>query len=459
MKTPSKLAICGTLWLALSAAARADNLDAALYRESPKVMQYLRDHGYRNVGILKFRVQKGTHQPSFRVGPLNTNLPTRLENALVLRDKDDNPIGIIHDADKVAQDLRIASYTTDPGMARLFQTRFPLAWGDTKVQADAFLTGLVRVPANFKTATVIIQAFTAKSTKPDPVVSFTVETDRSLLDDLGQSFVLNSRSVKSRRTSRALDLEAAEESAKEENSPSPRPDAPSGDRPLLFEIRYDSQPQQLEPQGGDKYRVAEPQEPQKVTFYMKNVSGEQIGVVVMLNGKNTIYQEENEPVKCSMWILDAGTEYDIQGFQLDREDRAPFKVLSPEASEAMAYSDNLGLISVYVFRSSSNPPEDKNIERPGQSSEDGKNFGRSISLRKPLQKGHEVHARSLKERKQALAKAPEKSKAPEKRQTKRDRGVVDAGPDREKAPVIVVEFPNPEQQMAMQIRYYDPKRR
>ena len=44
---------------------RADNLDAELVKQTPGILNYLRDHNYANVGVLKFRVKKGTELPAF----------------------------------------------------------------------------------------------------------------------------------------------------------------------------------------------------------------------------------------------------------------------------------------------------------------------------------------------------------------------------------------------------------
>ncbi|HKI18670.1 MAG TPA: hypothetical protein VKA15_12365, partial [Isosphaeraceae bacterium] len=41
--------------------AHADNLDAALLKHAPEMINYLRDHHCRNVGVLKFRVHKAGH--------------------------------------------------------------------------------------------------------------------------------------------------------------------------------------------------------------------------------------------------------------------------------------------------------------------------------------------------------------------------------------------------------------
>src|SRR5262245_37277207 len=70
------------------APARADGIDYKLPSQAIKVMNYLQEHDYHNVGVLRFRFQKG-NQELFNVGPMNNNLATRLENALVSRLSDD----------------------------------------------------------------------------------------------------------------------------------------------------------------------------------------------------------------------------------------------------------------------------------------------------------------------------------------------------------------------------------
>src|SRR3954447_13672273 len=106
----------GVVALALAAtalaasAARADNLDAALVKHAPEIMAYLRDHKCQNVGILKFRVHKGNQPTGFKVGPLNDNLPGRLEFALIRATSTQDPVGIIHDASHVASARKLPRY-------------------------------------------------------------------------------------------------------------------------------------------------------------------------------------------------------------------------------------------------------------------------------------------------------------------------------------------------------------
>lgn len=445
-------------WLVVSCGARADNLDAALLKQAPKVMQYLKDKQYQNVGVVKFRVQKGKEPLTFRAGPLNSNLASRLENALVLMNDKEKPVGIIHDADKVAHDRRLSSYSSDAGMGKLFEQHFPLAWGDRTVRADAFLTGTVRVPADMKTANVTIQAFAPNASALETVATFTVDVDRALLNDLGQSFSLNARSLT--KKTRALDLEASDDAATRDQTPGSA-STQTSEKLLDFEIRYNGQRQTYaaDPQNGGEMVVAEPQEGQKVTFLLKSTAKDTIAVALMINGKNSLYEQEVEPVACKKWILDPGVEVEIKGFQFDAATMKPFRVLSPAESESMAYSDNLGLISVFVFRSMKDkPPEpddSKNIAKGDDSEPTGsgsfKNFGRNISLRNPAPTPITQKTRSLKDRQELLAKQVPGFFG--------KRGLLGSEATREQSQVEVVAFPNPEQQQALVIRYYKPKGR
>src|SRR5258708_1361522 len=170
-----------------------DNLPAQAY----KVVKFLKKNGYQNVGVLKFRVQKDSEPESFHVGPLNVAMATRLENSLLLMNDKTDPIGIIHDAGRVAASKKEkATYLTPQGCDKLFRYEYPLAWGTKMVEADAFLTGVVRVNLVKRTTTVTIEALDRKAKKLTPVTSFEVRTDRSILTDVCTNFVLNKRQIR-----------------------------------------------------------------------------------------------------------------------------------------------------------------------------------------------------------------------------------------------------------------------
>lgn len=446
-----------TLWIGCVPLVYADNMDGAILGQAKKIRDYLRDHQYQNVGVLKFRVQKANAAPSWRIGPLNINLASRLENALVLINDPEKPLGIIHDADRVAQERHLPNYATDAGMEKLFQQKFPLAWGNQSVQADVFLTGLVRVAADLKQVTVSVHAFAPNASQLSPVVTFTVLIDRELLNDLGESFFLSSRSLNNKRT-RALDIEAAEDAAVREKSQG-ESSVQTSEKLFDFEIRYDGKPQTVSPnpQEPGKFIVAEPQQGQKVTVFIRSLAQERIGVALMINGKNSLYEEEGEPRTGRKWILDPTGDdntNEIMGFQVDENNTKPFRVLSPAESEAMQFTENLGLITFAVFRTSKDKPPDpdqKNVQKGDVPADTAMNFGRDLSLRNPPPHTTK-RGRSLKEQQAVLVKqVPGWGK--------KGRGLIGAEDTLQTFQVYKVEFPNPEQQQLVVIRYYSVKGR
>src|SRR5262245_45697624 len=186
------------LGLALPTASRADNLDRELLKQAPRVLTQLAQRGYRNVAVLPFRVQKGSRKARLDTAPLSVTMPTRLENAPTL-DNDDNErkaIGIIRAAGPAASQARVsAGFSTPDRRRNLFKFRsYPLAWGNHKVPADAFITGLISNTDDRSTTTVQLEFITRDAPEKLqrwPVIKeFTVPTDRGVLRDLGYNFAL-----------------------------------------------------------------------------------------------------------------------------------------------------------------------------------------------------------------------------------------------------------------------------
>ncbi|MBV8554695.1 MAG: hypothetical protein JO116_03960, partial [Planctomycetaceae bacterium] len=233
---------------------RADTLEAALLKQAPRVISYLKDHGYHNVGVLKFRVQKGNEPASDHVGPLNLNLAGRLEIALVLANDNQEPLGIIRDADGVAATLPGANHLTRPGRQALFRGRYPLAWGDQQVVPDAFLTGVAVVSPDLKQMTVALLAFGKDGEKLDNVAQFTAATDAPALAEAGESFLIRDGFDAGHSEEVRGTVVAAAARVKATPATSPLRDAAA---PVALEIRYDGQPVPLEIRAG-KAEVAEP---------------------------------------------------------------------------------------------------------------------------------------------------------------------------------------------------------
>jgi hypothetical protein len=353
------LAAC---WSAAPVAGAVDKgIDRQLQECSDAIMKDLRTHGYKNVGVLKFQVQKGETAPSLRVGRLNTVMATRLENALILANDDDTaPIGITRGASTVAatEDAK-ATYLTPEGRKLLFERSYPMAWGKEKVKVDAFLTGLVKVNPTTKKATVVIEVFDKENLTPRKVADITAPTDRRLLADMGQPFTLTKREL---NVDEAQLNEAATEAAfRNEGKP---PDATAEDlsKLLTFTVYYDDRPIKPDAQG----MVATPRPKQKVYFTAK--STERLGLVLRVNGINTLGYEKDprELWDYSVWVLEPGKEYRIEGFYPAKEKMKRFEVVAPDAVDFAELGDEnkLGQIDIDVFREQPDgraPPEEKKI--------------------------------------------------------------------------------------------------
>lgn len=354
-----------------SPSARADHIDERLLKETPRIVKFLHEHNYHTVGVVKFGVKKGDGKTSLDVGTLNEKMAQRVANALIINNTDaKHPLTILQDVTKEASKSRGATVRSPKGRTAVLNHAYPVAWGAEKKQPDVLLTGEVRFAKNLKTATVVVQAFDKKN--PDQVQEVVqvkdIPTDRNMLVSIGESFVVNSRSMK--RGSRDADEAALADSEDRDKStgnttPSGQPVNPLADSDELvkLEIFYDGQPVALEPDSASpgelklrKNKAIDPKEGQKVKFVIKNTGQETVGVVLAINGQNTLFQEDlttKAPGECTKWVLAPGEIYTVEGFYMseDGKDVRLFKVLSDEESQKIELSpEHKGIYSLFVFR-------------------------------------------------------------------------------------------------------------
>ncbi len=463
------------LTLALAAMSanpiRADNLDVALLEHAPEVIRYLHEHHHRTVGVLKFRIHKGKQSSSFTVGPLNDNIVGRIENALIAKNPVDpaQTIAIIHDANQVAAAKKIGRYDNSAAQRALFQQSYPLAWGNSTVKPDYLLTGIVTVRPDLKSATVTIEGFGPNSPKQDKVTSFQVKTDRSLLSDLNESFQVKSRQLGKRKTRNIeLDEDAVSDAAADNAKPQTQTATPSDgtaqassssaaqsdtDNLLYYEIRYDGQAQQVtsDPNSPGELQVAEPNENQAISFYVKSQATERIGVALTVNGKSTLYEQEGDPSHLLAWVVDPGREYVISGYQLDNNTRKPFRVLSDAETAAATYSPNQGLIHFHIFRSGGGSATKDVAGGDTPANDDPSAKAMNISLR-GLNRSALVRAgktRSLADLKSTIKEHAHAGP--------RTRGLVGAGDSPVDGAIQNDEVQNPVLVQTIVVRYYKPK--
>lgn len=426
-----------TLVLATAAApARAaDRIEDNLPGQAFKVMRYLKKQGYKNVGVLKFRVQKGDNKPSFRVGPLNVAMATRLENVLLAMNRGAPPLGIIHDASQVAARKREkATYVSSAGCDKLFGYKYPLAWGRDMVNADAFVTGIVKINPVKRTTTVTIEAVDRQTKKLTPVTSFVVRTDRSILTDVCTNFALSKKKI------RTMSPDNADNDANDK--PPPINKGQPNDRLVDLEILYNGAAQQVDrdPEDERRLRVEEPRENTEVVLRLKNTSDRRVAVRLEVNGLNTLYKEEArelDVVGGRKWVLDPGDIWDVRGFYTDDKKYEPFKVLSDDDSMQEDLSTNawMGSIRMLVF-----------TEGNGSGGGGGSKIS-TQGLRRKLPVDREK-PRTAREAASLVRKQAGPSKS---------MGLIKSDPTVKDADLKTVEFKDPQQAEARVIRYYHRK--
>jgi hypothetical protein len=361
----STLAVALAVFLGIPALARADLLDKELLKRSEEIMKQLRQKGYRNVGVLKFEAQVGDAKPQMLLGRINTVMATRLENALILANDEDNLIGVTRSASDVAATRdRGATFRTAEGQAKLLAGMYPLAWGKEQVKVDAFLTGLVRLSADRQTTTVTVECFDAKSQgKREQLVEFSLPTTRSVLTDLNMNFLLAKRQLKGGVTIEKFD-ETAAQSAVGGGSPTktdevkPEPNE-TLEKLVEFQAYYGKKAFTPDADG----RLPPPEKGQPVYFTVR--AREKLGLVLLVNGVNTLEGEsKREPHEYSMWVLEKDKPYTIRGFYFEDKDGPKtadgkvrvklkeFKVIPEEELKTIELVDEsrIGQIKLYLFR-------------------------------------------------------------------------------------------------------------
>jgi hypothetical protein len=362
-------------WLLLLAApllqpptARADAIDDALGRVTgaKKVLKYLQKQGYKNVGVLRFQVQKGDAKPSYHAGYLNDLMATRLENALIIVQPYDMErlIGVTRHATTVAvKDDPKSSYATAEGRGKFFARRYPLAWGKDAVSVDAFVTGTVQVSADLKTTGIQIEVFDRKDPAKKVLVT-TIEptTDRATLRDMGESFVISKRSMFLFASKGTIPDAEIDDKVPSIIIPDPMVAMAVNNLEkikeyLEFEVLFDGKAADILPEESGHGKIDGIEVGQKVSIRMKAKAP--LGVLLRINGVNTLKEERYEkssPYEYSWWILEANKDYYVSGFVVPTEKGEArvkeFIVKAPEAVPPTELGEDVsrwGRIDLEVF--------------------------------------------------------------------------------------------------------------
>src|SRR5262249_50284541 len=132
--------------------------------------------------------------------------------------------------------------------------------------------------------------------------------------------------------------------------------------PVRVTVFYGDDPQVPDKSGN----IPEPKENEKIWFKIENMSDDVHGVVLRVNGENTIFREKFDDRDCAKWLLapkgkPMGNMRDtivVRGYQVDDEARKDFKVEAPERSKdnEVRYGPLSGTIQVTVFHAKGDKP-------------------------------------------------------------------------------------------------------
>jgi hypothetical protein len=365
LKSLMVLGFAAGLLTAFAPVSQAGSLEQELLRNAPQLMKNLRDKGYKNVGVLKFRVRKGNAEPSDSVGTLNLTLANRTEMALVLVNDPatDKQIGIIQDASSVAAKLNGASHLNREGLQTLFGAKYPLAWGKEQVKPDALVFGEADITADLREMKVSMGIVDKQvgSSPRDRVIAFTVPVESDLLSEMGESFLVRGLFTVTKATKvEAGPALAYAANVKANKEPYPLDD--KNDPPVSLEIWYGKTKVPFTVQGG-RATIPTPQPNEKVVLRIvrnpKNTG--RYGIVLKVNGENTIFQQKGPDYKCLKWVLEPEMKkLEVFGYAVKGEDAwRQFKVLTPAAARGLEvyYGHDIGTISMTVY--AEQPPDYK----------------------------------------------------------------------------------------------------
>lgn len=384
--------------IACPQAAKAERLDNELNKRMPDVVEHLKKK-YANVGVLRFRVQDGSATESF-TSPMAGRMTERLETLLILHNGTDEEkhLGVIHNAGGMAARRGVANwYTSAADRKKLFEQKYLLAWGSRGVDPDAFLTGKLTLSKDRKKTTVELECFDKDAPqKLQSLGTFTIDTDRFVLRDMGYSFALGQKS-KDRLTVARSSFKEEDSLIVEEVNQSREgagaPVEPSNVGGVAFELLNSGSPVSIRQAStaGDaiKWQMESPPPGGQVTVRLRNTTDKRLAVVLRFNGVNTINEQKLEPEVAAKWVLEPQRSYGLKGFYLlqpatvatarkSDEETTPtgsnkgtklkdFRVVVGEEAKAMAaeLGEKKGLIEIDVFEEGAPKEEELLISMKG----------------------------------------------------------------------------------------------
>jgi len=335
--------------------AKADPLAAALTEKARTVVDALKAKGYGNVGVLKFLIQMKDGPPRDDVGEMNLALANRLRVALILALNPEADKFLVLDRVNetvVEAQLTTANHKDAAGRKAFFVRKYEPSWGTTPVHPESFLTGVLSVPADLKQGKLTLQCFGADGAMHDLPIVVEFNMVPQYLPELGLSYIQPEANRKAVIAGQPLPPKAEQERdilAAVVQPPAAKPqepDRPFTDSPVQWSVRYNGKPADVV-----GHILPEPKENDRVEFRLENPTDASYGVVLLVNGENTLGRERTAVSQSRKWLLSPKSSVVVRGFQMDNETVTPFRVLTPEQSEndAVHYGEHAGSFRLVIY--------------------------------------------------------------------------------------------------------------
>ena len=341
-----------------------DPLIVTLEQKAPDLVKHLLEKDLKNVGVLKFLVQRPGEALSDNVGELNLNMADWLEVALVQAAPPDRKMGqterlrIIKKASEKIAVQRNPKYThnTEDGRKAFFDLEYNLYWGKEKVVPDAFITGVV-VFGKDRKARIQFKIFELNGKLENLFNEVELTPSMKMLTNAGYSWALAKDMLKEPDVAtvvagRDFLVPPIVEKKKPDfllESPVAKLEKDPFRSPVRMTIRYNGVEQPIV-----NGTVREPNKGETVSFMIENPTEYTFAVLVRVNGLNTIFPEKQclDPRLCHKWILKPGEKQIIDGYQSDDKSYNEFIVLSPKESKEneINYGSDVGTFQMVSFK-------------------------------------------------------------------------------------------------------------
>ena len=354
-------------------------LSEVLRQAAADVIQHCRQNEIDSIGVLKFLVHDG-QELADDAGTINTLLAKRMEIALVFANEPRQPITLIDNASAIANRIDGASHISTAGRTRLFSRQYPAMWGEANVKPELLISGVASLN---KDLTRIEFSILGARDNPNELKQigkdYVARTTPAVLTESGASFSTRGAfdNGQTKKFGESSDLPGDEKNRPESISSAANAVVQSANRvktgvaaahplvdpksPVRIEVFYDSEPIQFELKNGTAL-LREPQEGQKVEFRLtKDSTNARYGVVLKVNGQNTLRKQQLPDLSCGKWVFSKPAEqFAIRGFQMNQKELEQFRVLgnSESKSREVDFGDEVGLISMTVFAEGDAQPFD-----------------------------------------------------------------------------------------------------